>query len=222
MPYKEAIVDYLDNTDPIAAKVGAVNTVIRSQDGKLYGFNTDVSGIIRPIEQRMSIPGAKVLVVGAGGAARAAVFGLKDRGAEVYVFNRTPGAAQRLAKQARARFASKGDLKKLQVDVIVNATPAGMANGRAPAALDDKDMNARYLLEMVYRPSETKLVKMARAKGIHIIPGTEMFVYQGARQFEIWTGKPAPLDDMMNVVQRALAEEAAAKASTNGTKKKRR
>jgi 3-dehydroquinate dehydratase/shikimate dehydrogenase len=222
MPYKEAIVEYLDNTDPIAAKVGAVNTVIRSQDGKLYGFNTDVSGIIRPIEQRMSIPGAKVLVVGAGGAARAAVFGLKDRGAEVYVFNRTPGAAQRLAKQARARFASKGDLKKLQVDVIVNATPAGMANGRAPAALDDKDMNARYLLEMVYRPSETKLVKMARAKGIHIIPGTEMFVYQGARQFEIWTGKPAPLDDMMNVVQRALAEEAAAKASTNGTKKKRR
>jgi len=222
MPYKEAFVEHLDNTDPIAAKVGAVNTVIRSQDGKLYGFNTDVAGVIRPLEQRMGIQGTKVLVVGAGGAARAAVFGLKDRGAEVYVFNRTAGPAQRLAKQARARFVSKGDLKKLQVDVIVNATPAGMGSSKEPPPLDEKDMNARYLLEMVYRPAETKLVKLARAKGLHIIPGTEMFVYQGARQFEIWTGKPAPLDDMMNVVQRALAEEAAAKAAGNGNGKKKR
>jgi len=153
----------------------------------------------------MNITGAKVLVVGAGGAARAAVFGLKDRGAEVWVFNRTPGPAQRLAKQARARFASKGNLKKMQFDVIVHATPVGMGNGKGPPALDAKDMNARYLFEMVYRPAETRLVKQAIAKGMHIIPGAEMFVHQGARQFEIWTGKPAPLDEMMNVVQRALA-----------------
>lgn len=220
MPYKEEIVEYLDNTDPIAAKVGAVNTVIRSHDGKLYGFNTDVAGVIRPLEQRMSITGAKVLVVGAGGAARAAAFGLKDRGAEVWVFNRTPGPAQRLAKQARAKFASKGNLKKMQFDVIIHATPAGMGNGKGPPAIDANDVNGRYLLEMVYRPPETRLVKQARAKGMHIIPGTEMFVQQGARQFEIWTAKPAPLDDMMNVVQRALAEEAAVREAANGKKKR--
>ena len=80
MPYKEQIVEHLDNTDPLTAKIGACNTVVRAHDGKLYGFNTDVAGVIRPLEQRLHIAGAKVLVLGAGGAARAAVFALKDRG----------------------------------------------------------------------------------------------------------------------------------------------
>ena len=93
MPYKQAILPHLDNTDAHTAKIGACNTVVRGQDGKLYGFNTDIAGILRPLEQRLTIEKAKVLVLGAGGAARAAVFGLKERGAEVWVLNRT--AAQR-------------------------------------------------------------------------------------------------------------------------------
>ena len=89
MPYKQAILPHLDNTDAHTAKIGACNTVVRGQDGKLYGFNTDIAGVVRPLEQRLTIENAKVLVLGAGGAARAAVFGLKERGAEVWILNRT-------------------------------------------------------------------------------------------------------------------------------------
>src|SRR5205823_1356719 len=100
------------------------------QDGKLYGFNTDTAGVVRPLEQRIALQGARILVLGAGGAARAAVFGLKERGAEVFILNRTPAPAQKLARQARARTIKRADLKKLAFDVIVNATPVGMGNPR--------------------------------------------------------------------------------------------
>ena len=89
MPYKQAILEHLDNTDTHTTKIGACNTVVRAQDGKLYGFNTDTAGVVRPLEQRIGIENARVLVLGAGGAARAAVFGLKERGAEVFILNRT-------------------------------------------------------------------------------------------------------------------------------------
>jgi len=226
MPYKEAILEHLDNTDPLSAKIGACNTVIRSQDGKLYGFNTDVFGVLRPLEQRMQLENARVLVIGAGGAARAAVFGLRERNAQVFIMNRSAGPAERLARQAKAKFIARSDLKKLELDVIINATPVGMdaanaAGGAAKASespLSEKEINAKYLMEMVYSPAETKLVKMARAKGIHIISGAEMFAHQGARQFEIWTGKPAPLDEMYRVVVTALANRAA--TATTGKKRK--
>src|SRR5437660_10215395 len=114
MPYKEAILSHLDNTDSHTTKIGACNTVVRAQDGKLYGFNTDTAGIVRPLEQRLNtLEGARILVIGAGGAARAAVFGLKERGAEVYILNRTAGPAKKLAHQARARIMKRADLKKL-------------------------------------------------------------------------------------------------------------
>src|SRR6266699_2490658 len=101
MPYKEAILKHLDNTDSHTTKIGACNTVVRAQDAKLYGFNTDASGIVRPLERRLNtLEGARILVIGAGGAARAAVFGLKERGSEVYILNRTAGAAQKLARKA--------------------------------------------------------------------------------------------------------------------------
>src|SRR5450756_2249368 len=106
MPYKQAILPHLDNTDAHTTKIGACNTVVRGQEGKLYGFNTDIAGVVRPLEQRLSIENAKVLVLGAGGAARAAVFGLKERGAEVWILNRTSLKAQKHARKAKARSIS--------------------------------------------------------------------------------------------------------------------
>jgi 3-dehydroquinate dehydratase / shikimate dehydrogenase len=203
MPYKQAIIEHLDNTDAVTEKIGACNTVIRAQDGKLYGYNTDVSGVVRPLEQRLHLSGAKVLVVGAGGSARAAVFGLKERGAEVFIINRTTSAGQKLARQARAKFLNRTQMRSLEFDVIVNATPVGMGGAKV-SPLSEKELNARILFEMVYTPAETRLVKMARDKGLQVITGVEMFVQQGARQFEIWTGKPAPADDMQRVVTAAL------------------
>ena len=214
MPYKEEVLKYLDKTDSLTAKIGACNTLVRSQEGKLYGFNTDVSGVVRPLEMRLPLQGAKVLVLGAGGAARAAVFGLKEKGSDVHVFNRTPGPAQNLAKKARAKAVTKIDLRKMAFDVIINATPAGMEGNRDPIPIAEEDFKAKYFFEMVYTPAETKMVRIARSRGMQVILGAEMFVQQGARQFEIWTGKPAPVIEMQRVVEYALAQRAAAKANS--------
>jgi 3-dehydroquinate dehydratase/shikimate dehydrogenase len=210
MPYKQAILPYLDNTDAHTSKIGACNTVVRGQEGKLYGFNTDVAGVVRPLEQRLSIENAKVLVLGAGGAARAAVFGLKERGAEVWILNRTSAKAQKLARQAKAHTIKRADLRKIAFDVIINATPVGMGN-TLDCPLKDQEIQARVVFDMVYDPVETHLLQVARAKGIAVIPGVEMFVQQAARQFEIWTGKPAPAGDMLRAVTITLQDRAAQK-----------
>ncbi len=208
MPYKQAILSHLDNTDSHTSKIGACNTVVRAQDGKLYGFNTDSSGVVRPLERRLnSLEGARILVLGAGGAARAAVFGLKERGSEVYILNRSAAPAKKLAHQARARIMKRTELKKFAFDVIINATPVGMGNSRE-TPLQEKEINARYVFDMVYDPAETRLLKLAKERGAQVIPGVEMFVHQAARQFEIWTGKPAPWDEMLRVVLLALQERA--------------
>ncbi len=209
MPYKEEIIAALSNSDPLTRQIGACNTVVRSQDGKLYGFNTDVAGIVTPLEQRMTIAGKRILVVGAGGAARAAAYGLKARDAEVFLVNRTPEKAQSLARQAKAKYLKRADLPKLSFDVIINATPLGM-NGNRQSPLEEKELNATYLFDLVYNPAETKLMKLAKAKGLQVIPGLEMFVAQGARQFEIWTGKPSPVAEMGYVVAKTLERRAAA------------
>ena len=209
MPYKQSILAHLDNTDAHTTKIGACNTVVRGQDGKLYGFNTDAAGVVRPLEQRLTIENAKVLVLGAGGAARAAVFGLKERGAEIWILNRTAVKAQKLARQAKARTIKRADLRKIAFDVIINATPVGMGNMR-DCPLKDEEIQARIVFDMVYDPVETHLLQVARAKGIAVIPGVEMFVQQAARQFEIWTGKPAPAGDMLRAVTIALQDRAVA------------
>jgi 3-dehydroquinate dehydratase / shikimate dehydrogenase len=219
MPYKEAILDYLDNTDSHTAKIGACNTVVRAQDGKLYGFNTDAAGVVRPLEQRITLEGARVLVLGAGGAARAAVFGLKERGCEVFILNRSAAPAQKLARQAKARTIKRPDLKKLSFDVIINATPVGMANGK-DTPINENEINTKFAFDMVYDPAETRFLQAAKARGAQIIPGIEMFVHQAARQFEIWTGKPAPWDDMLRVVTIALQERAARAASAKAAARK--
>ena len=202
MPYKQEILEHLDNTDSLTSKIGACNTVVRTQDGKLFGFNTDVAGVIRPLEHRLHITNARILVLGAGGAARAAVFGLKDRGAEVFITNRNVEKGQKLARQAKAHYIKRADLKKTQFDVIINATPVGMASAK-DSPLNADELNTRLVFDMVYH-RETRLLRMAREKGLQVITGEEMFVQQGARQFEIWTAKPAPVAEMYSVVHNAI------------------
>lgn len=205
MPHKQEIVKHLANTDDLVRKIGAVNTVVRAQDGKLYGFNTDVGGVVGPLSDRITLNSARILVIGAGGAARAAVFGLVARGAHVSIVNRTVPKAQKLARDAGAKFVKRADLKKLDFDAIINATPIGMGNPKV-SPLEPEEIRARVVFDMVYNPVETKLIKLAKAKGIATIPGLEMFVQQGARQFEIWSGKPAPMEEMRGVVMKALGE----------------
>jgi len=209
MPHKEEILKHLAKTDPLSARIGACNTVVRAADGNLYGFNTDVGGITGPLEKRLNLRGAKVLVLGARGAARAAVFGLKEKGADVFILNRTADTATKLARQAGARVMRRDALTKTDFDVVINATPVGQTGYKAQSILSPAELNTRLVFDLVYNPLETPLIKMAKEKGIPYITGVEMFVLQGARQFEIWTGKPAPEEEMLRVVLHALRQSGA-------------
>jgi 3-dehydroquinate dehydratase/shikimate dehydrogenase len=212
MPHKQDIMQYLEHTDPLSKKIGACNTILRAQDGNLYGFNTDVQGIIAPLEKRMSLNGAKVLVLGAGGSGRAAVFALRDKGAEVHILNRTPETAARLAKQSGAKVFKRESFthktNPANFDVIINSTPVGMSGNKGTPILSAEELRTKLVFDLVYNPADTPLIRLARQQGINVITGVEMFVQQGARQFEIWTGKPAPEEEMLRVVIHALRQQA--------------
>lgn len=198
-PHKSALLKELDGIDPVARRIGAINTVVRS-NGKLYGYNTDLAGIVGPLESLARLDKARVLILGAGGAARAAAFGLAARGAEIYICNRTPAKAQTLARQAHGKAIARRELKKASFDVIVNATPVGQYPHVDASPLGEDEIHASIVFDLVYNPLETKLLRLARERGARPIAGLEMFVTQGARQFEIWTGKPAPREEMLREV----------------------
>jgi 3-dehydroquinate dehydratase/shikimate dehydrogenase len=204
MPLKQKVLPYLANMDPLTAKLGACNTIRTGADGKLYGFNTDVAGVVRPLEKRMTLKGASVLVLGAGGAARAAVYGLAEKGAKVFLWSRKEAAACELAASAGATCVSRRQIRATEFDILINATPCGMTGNHHPLPLEPEEWNARLVFDLVYNPLQTPLLEEAHARGIATIQGLEMFVHQGARQFELWTGKAAPEADMLRVVQFAL------------------
>jgi 3-dehydroquinate dehydratase/shikimate dehydrogenase len=204
MPLKQEVLPHLANMDPLTARIGACNTLRTGADGKLYGFNTDVAGVVRPLEKRMKIKGSRILVLGAGGAARAAVFGLVEQGAEVFVTNRTHEKAVALSRKAHAKSLKQDVLAKNRFDAIINTTPCGMAGVKQAMAIKENELNASLVFDMVYNPLDTPLLKLAHSRGLAVISGIEMFVQQGARQFEIWTGKPAPESEMLRVVELAL------------------
>ncbi|MGA8043881.1 MAG: shikimate dehydrogenase [Terracidiphilus sp.] len=204
MPLKQEVLPHLANMDPLTARIGACNTLRTGADGKLYGFNTDVAGVIRPLEKRLRLRGARIAVLGAGGAARAAVFGLVEQGAEVYVINRTHETAVALARQAKAKSLKHEAFARQHFDVLINSTPCGMKGNKQTMPIAPNELNASLVFDMVYNPIETPLLALARSRGIPVITGVEMFVQQGARQFEIWTGKPAPENEMLRVVEYAL------------------
>jgi 3-dehydroquinate dehydratase/shikimate dehydrogenase len=205
MPWKIAVLPHLDAIEPEAAGFGAVNTVVRREDGNCYGANTDLAAIVEPLEAQLPLQGARVLLLGAGGAARAAAFGLQARGAKVAILNRTPSAAETLARESGAIVARSGELGGY--DIIVNATPAGMLG----AAVDELAVDvsaltdARLVFDMVYRPTETPLVRLARARGIPVITGDAMFLHQAAAQWKLWTGSPAPMPTLQHALRQALS-----------------
>jgi len=204
MPLKQEVLPHLDNSDPLTAKIGACNTLRVGGDGKIVGFNTDVAGVVRPLEKRLKLQGARIAVLGAGGAARAAVFGLVAQGAEVCIVNIIHEDAVKLARQSKVKALKHELFAKARFDVLINATPCGMAGNKQPLPIAENELNAGLVFDMVYNPMETPLLKLARERGIPVISGLEMFVQQGARQFEIWTGKPAPEAEMQRVVELEL------------------
>jgi 3-dehydroquinate dehydratase / shikimate dehydrogenase len=206
IPHKEKILGFLDGCDPLAARIGAVNTVVVRGGGRLYGYNTDYVGVLRSLEQSMSLAGSRVLLFGAGGAARAAAFALAQAGSIVCICARRPERARALARAAGGQVVARGDLKREFFDAIVNCTPIGM-HPRGGSPLAGAELNCRMVMDMVYRPRETELLRLARWKGIEIISGVEMFLAQGFAQYEIWTGERAPETAMRRAVVSALEQD---------------
>lgn len=205
-PHKQTILRYLDAVDPLAAMIGAVNTVVVRGGGKLYGYNTDYVGVLRTLERYLRLEGSRVLLLGAGGAARAVAFALATAGAFVSVVARRPAAARALARAVSGEAVSRAALRRRRFEAIVNCTPVGQAPAAAASPLHPPELNCRVLLDLVYNPRETMLLRAARRRGIRTIPGWQMLVEQGAAQFEIWTGLRAPLAAMRRAVRACLRQ----------------
>ncbi|HSU31354.1 MAG TPA: shikimate dehydrogenase [Bryobacteraceae bacterium] len=194
IPHKQRILRHLDVVEPLAKRIGAVNTVWR-KGGKWRGANTDTQGVIKPLLQHLRLAHATVLIAGYGGAARAAAVALADAGANVTVTGRNLKSAQALAQVVKADAIPLQESERQQFDVLLHATPVGMYPavdeslfpGKIPAAL---------VFDMVYNPHETLLLKRAKAQGCTIIHGAEMLLQQAVAQFEIWTGESAPCSVM--------------------------
>jgi 3-dehydroquinate dehydratase/shikimate dehydrogenase len=204
LPHKERIAAHLDRLDETSRAVGAVNTVLKVWN-RLEGTNTDVEASLEPLRGVVRLKGARVAVIGAGGAARALVYGLTRAGARVTVFNRTPARGRDLARRFRARFLPWPRLKGFTCDLLINATPVGQSpeTGRAP--LPAAWLRAPVVYDIIYNPPETLLLRRARARGARTIGGVEMFVAQGAAQFHLFTGQAPPIDLMRQAVLDALA-----------------
>jgi 3-dehydroquinate dehydratase/shikimate dehydrogenase len=207
LPHKQAMFRYLDDCEPLAEKIGAVNTVTVRRNGKLYGSNTDYVGVLKALERRMRLKGSRVLVFGAGGAARAAAFALRKAGAEVCVCARRPEAAEELARAAEGEVIRRAELRKQKFDAIVNSTPLGMYPHPQISPLGPRELNCSLVMDLIYRPFETKLLKIARARGIRTVPGVELFLAQGITQWEHWMGWRAPEAAMRRAVLGALRAE---------------
>jgi len=207
LPHKQAILRHLDDCDPMAAAIGAVNTVVVRGDGKLYGYNTDYVGVLRALERRNPLRGSRALIFGAGGAARAVAFALAESGASVCVCARRAQAAKALARAVDGEVVERPRLRGEFFDAIVNTTPVGMhpAAGRSP--LGARELNCRLVFDLIYRPRVTRLMQLAALRGIETVSGVEMFVAQGTAQWEIWTGERAPVEAMRRAVLRALTRE---------------
>jgi len=204
-PHKRSIMDYLDEIDPTAKKIGAINTV-NIENGKLHGFNTDAEGFIGPLKRRLGdLKGSSAIVAGAGGAARACVAALQLAGADVTVMARDPKKLDALAEEFGVQAQSLNN--RVTADVLINATPMGTRGETEDQTLMTAEElgDVALVYDLVYNPQETRLIREAKAAGIATLGGIEMLIAQGARQFEIWTGKRAPVEVMEEAVRRRLA-----------------
>lgn len=201
IPHKQEVMKYLDAIDATAKAIGAVNTVVR-RNGKLTGMNMDAAGALDAIEGVRKVKGTRVLIVGAGGAARAIVFEAKRRGAEVIIANRTEAKARELAMQFGTESASMSNLSGIQFDILVNATSVGMVPDIGKSPVPTSILKNKVVFDAVYNPPMTKLLSDANAVGAKIIQGTEMYVNQAALQSGLYTGRKVDKRFLKRLVSR--------------------
>ncbi len=203
IPHKQRIIRYLDSLDPLARRIGAVNTVWRKA-GRWRGTNTDADAVRIPLERHLRLGRASILIAGNGGAARGAALALSDAGATLAITGRNPDRVRALAKACGAEPITREQAKRRHFDAVVHATPLGMHPNTAECFFEG-EIPADIVFDLVYNPIETTLLRRAREQKKVAIPGTEMFLEQAVRQFEIWTGETAPRAVMERAMMEALA-----------------
>jgi shikimate dehydrogenase len=204
IPHKVSILDFLDELDPIAKSIGAVNTVI-NHEGCLKGYNSDCLGAVRALEEITHLEGKRVAIIGAGGAARAIGSGIKSRRSELTIINRTVSNGEKLAAALEANFIPISELRSLPFDILIHTASVGMTphihQSPVPDALLTPDI---LVMDIVYAPLKTRLLKDAEKAGCRTINGLAMFIHQAAFQFELWTQSPAPIAIMKQSLIDAL------------------
>ena len=213
VPHKTAVIPLLDHIDSLALDIGAVNTIL-NQDGRLWGFNTDAPAAVRALKEKTALSGRQIAILGAGGAARAVGFGLDAEKASMVVVNRTESRGKQLAAELDADFRRIDDFHPADGTILINTTPVGMWPHIDATPFPAERLHPGMLvMDIIYNPLHSRLLREAAATGCRVVNGVPMFVYQGALQFERWTGKPAPLEMMRQVVNNALTGKAEANGS---------
>lgn len=207
LPHKQTILKHLKECEPLAAEIGAVNTVVIRRDGSLYGCNTDYVGVLRALQKKFRIQGSRTLIFGAGGSARAAAFALSRAGAIVGICARREKAAKELARAVGGEVVPRRALRTEFFDAILNTTPVGMYPHSRISPLAASELHCRVVMDLIYRPQRTQLLNVAAKKGLATVSGLEMFLAQGIAQWEIWMGTRAPEVAMRRAVVSALRAE---------------
>ena len=208
-PFKTEVIPFLDKVEKLAKKIGAVNTIVH-RGGRLIGYNTDCDGALEALEEKMELRWKKVVLLGAGGAARAIGFGLKKRDCQLIIANRSRDRGEALSRELKCHFKPMSSLVKmkageLEADVVINATSLGMVPRERETPLPKKLLRkGMMVMDIVYEPLQTKLLREAKEKGCLTINGLEMLVRQGVAQFMIWTGKRPEIKQMRNDLYKAL------------------
>ncbi len=215
IPYKTEVMNFLDAIDPLARDIGAVNTV-HNNGGRIIGYNTDGYGAIEALMRAGVDPsGKRILVLGNGGSARAIAFSLLEKKSHITVAGRNPEKFLSLVNDLREKDASTGamhisaldDAFMEKIDIVINTTSVGMEPDIASLPLDVRLILPHHtVFDIVYRPHRTALLQAAEKKGARMVFGIEMLLHQGARQFEIWTGMPAPFDAMKKALTSSIHE----------------
>ncbi|MCK5311653.1 MAG: shikimate dehydrogenase [Desulfobacteraceae bacterium] len=203
IPFKEKVLEYLDYIDEQANAIGAVNTIV-NKNGKLKGYNTDWLGGIEPIKE-YGIKEKKIGLIGAGGAAHAIAYGIKKNKGRLTIINRNEKTGEHLASIFSSNYLKIDEIKNESFDIIINTTPLGMTPDINNSPLKKELLNKHMIvMDIVYNPLETKLIKDAKKIGCKTIDGLSMFLYQGAHQFKLWTGITPSIELMRKIVIKEL------------------
>jgi shikimate dehydrogenase len=211
LPYKQSVIPLLDELDPEASRIGAVNT-ITSEGGRLRGSNTDWRGLAHEMRGRFELKGQRIAVIGAGGAARAAIYAVGSEGGLPVILCRDTTKGESLGRELGCEFVPLSDIGSVSAPGLINTTPLGMAPHTGESPVEARLLGRfDWVVDIIYNPQVTRLLEDARGKGCRTLNGIGMLVNQGAEQIRIWTGKEAPRELMREVVTERLRNGAMAK-----------